>query len=285
MTMFFGQYLLEQRAITREALLEALDRQRRSNWSVLDLAVRHGALTPGQRDLILVRFRTSDRALERICVEEGHLDRATLEELVAEQGRGWLRIGDALVEGGHLTRDQVTAHLEAYRARQAEVERQVEHSFEEFSEPATVRTFFSLATFYFGRLLERTVKLESVGQVGGGGDPRHRRYAQRFVGDRSLAFAVDLEEGLAGELAGALLGTLRELPSETVHDAVCELVNVVGGNACTRMEVMGWRVRPEPASVSGPRPPLDPDGPAVRGIAVCEEDRFELRLYGAGGVG
>jgi len=283
--MFFGQYLLEQRAISREALLDALARQRRSNASLLDLALGRGLLEPEQRDRILVLFRASDRSLEQIFLEDGYLDRATVEQLLAEQRSGWIRLGDALVEGGHLTREQVAAHLETFSARQAEVERQVEHGFEEFAEPAVVRTFFNLASFHFGRLLERAVKLEAVGQVGGGAHPGYRRYAQRFVGDRRLALAVDLDDRLAAELAKAILGSSRELPPETVRDAVCELVNVVGGNACTRMEALGYQLRPEPATVTGPSRSLEPDGPAIRAVAACQEDRFEMRLFGVGGAG
>jgi hypothetical protein len=40
--MFFGQYLLSRGAINREALIDAIERQRSTNLSLVELAVRDG---------------------------------------------------------------------------------------------------------------------------------------------------------------------------------------------------------------------------------------------------
>ena len=42
--MFFGQYLLSKGVINREALIDAIDRQRKANVSLTELAVRRGFL-------------------------------------------------------------------------------------------------------------------------------------------------------------------------------------------------------------------------------------------------
>ncbi len=281
-SMFFGQYLLELGLVSREALLDALARQRRCNRSLLDLAVSQGLVSASQREAILHLFRTTERSLAEICVEDGYLERSRVGQLMEAQRVGWLRIGEALVEGGHLTPEALAEHLEVYRARQAEIQSQVEHGFGGLEEPETVRAFFSLASFYLGRLLGASAKLGAVDRVGAGIAPGRRRFAQRFVGDRELSLAVDLDDRQATELARGMLGQDAPLAPETVADAVCELVNVVGGNACTRMETMGWRLRPEPPTASGPGPGVEPDGPAVRAVALVGDDRVELRLFGVG---
>ncbi len=62
-TMFFGQYLLGNGAIDRAALLDALDRQRRSNFSLPELAVRQGLIErdrPGDPPLYGASSRLRD---------------------------------------------------------------------------------------------------------------------------------------------------------------------------------------------------------------------------------
>ena len=118
-SMFFGQYLLEKGAIDRAALLDAIERQRRVNRSLTEVAVSEGLLTQDKADQINTLFRTSNQSIEVICAAEGGLTIGQMERLRKIQRAGWLRIGTALVEGGHLKRDQVEALLETYRAREA----------------------------------------------------------------------------------------------------------------------------------------------------------------------
>ena len=51
----------------------------------------------------------TDADLEELCLE--YMDREQLDELIAAQRSDWVRIGAALVAGGHLTRDQVEERL------------------------------------------------------------------------------------------------------------------------------------------------------------------------------
>jgi len=103
--MFFGQYLLSKGIISREALIDAIELQRRSNLSLPELADKKGYMSEGQQAAILARYRTSDADLETLCLETGLVDREQLDELIAIQRSDWVRIGGALVESGHLTVD------------------------------------------------------------------------------------------------------------------------------------------------------------------------------------
>ena len=69
--MFFGQYLLSKGVISREALIDAIELQRRSNLSLTELAVRKGYLTDAQQAAIQVRYRTSDVDLETCASNRG----------------------------------------------------------------------------------------------------------------------------------------------------------------------------------------------------------------------
>ena len=97
-SMFFGQYLLSKGAINREALIDAIDRQRGTNLSLVDLAVRDGCLDPKRAEAILTRYRTSDAGLEELCLEYGEIGREKLDELRRIQRSDWVKMGATLVE-------------------------------------------------------------------------------------------------------------------------------------------------------------------------------------------
>ena len=94
-SMFFGQYLLSKGAINREALIEAIELQRKTNLSLVELAVRDGCLEPQRAEGILTRYRTTDAGLEELCLEYGQINREKLDELRRHQQSDWVRIGVA----------------------------------------------------------------------------------------------------------------------------------------------------------------------------------------------
>ena len=124
--MFFGQYLLSKGVINRDAFIDGIERQRRSNVSLTELAVRRGFLEPKRQEAILLRYRTTDADLEELCLESGPLDREQIDELLRIQRSDWVRIGAALVAGEHLTRDEVEEHLEQFFEVQRESNQEIE---------------------------------------------------------------------------------------------------------------------------------------------------------------
>ncbi|MCP4903145.1 MAG: hypothetical protein GY906_39795, partial [bacterium] len=221
-SMFFGQYLLEKGIVDRDALLDALERQRRTNRSILDLAVDRSWLTSDQINIILLTFRSSDRTLEQICVDDGYLTPDQLESLKCMQREGWIRIGDALVRGGHLTREKVEEELAIFASEVARVEEHLQQELEEFDDTQILKTFFNLSAHHFARITGRTVKLSSVESSEATLAAGYRRFAQRFMGTRAITLAIDLPETLTSTLAGGMLGTEDVRDIEAAHDAVCE---------------------------------------------------------------
>ena len=277
--MFFGQYLLSKGVIDREALIEAIERQRRSNLPLTELAVRKGYLEPRQEAAILARYRTSDAELAELCLDAGVLDRDQIEELQAIQRSDWVRIGAALVAGGHLTRQQVEEHLEAFRRVERESEQRLETDFRACRDPETVRTVVELTVFHLGRLTDEPIKLRRLSVNGGQLVRGRRRYVQKLVGDRELYVALDLPPATASVVAQGLLGMPLDEDSEAAIDAVCECVNIIGGNACTRLETSGFKLRPEPPfSTLGDEPAGDVEY-AVRAEVLAGEAEIDVQVF------
>lgn len=278
-SMFFGQYLLSKGAINREALIDAIERQRSTNLSLVELAVRDGCLDPQLAERILTRYRTTDAGLEELCLEYGQIDREKLDELRRIQRSDWVRIGAALVASGHLTRDQVTDHLAAFHEVQREANQQLEADFRACRDPETVKTVVELSVFHLKRFTNGPVKLRDLTEDGGALSSGRRRYAQKLVGDRELCIALDLPSQVATVAAQGFIGVPVEDDSEVAIDAVCECVNIIGGHACTQLEASGFRLWPEPPFAT------EGDGPAgemqssIRARVLAGDFEVDVRVF------
>ena len=119
--MHFGEFLLEQRAVTPSQVLEALDIQRKLTPFMGTLAVREGAMTVAQvLDVLHALNRVGPTGIRfgEVAVERGHIDRETRDHLLALQRQTFEPLGELLVHTGALSREQMTELLEAYLKRQ-----------------------------------------------------------------------------------------------------------------------------------------------------------------------
>jgi len=278
-TMFFGQYLLAKGAINSEALLEALDRQRRSNLSLPELAVQQGLIDRSQANSIMVHYRMSDAPIEVILEENGGLDHEQIQRLQRRQRSSWLRIGAALVEGGHLSEDELGAKLADYRSLESAVNQEIREAMHHLPDSEAVSACVELTVFHFARVSGRPAKLESVSVEPDEFEGDRQRFSQRIVGDGDYTIAVDLPPVLVASVAKGMLGFDIEAGTETEADAVCEVINLIGGNACTRVEQLGRLLRPEPPQWSGSVGVVSPSRSAVRATVVSADVRFDIRVF------
>lgn len=280
-TMFFGQYLLAKRFIDREALLDALDRQRRSNLSLPELAVREGLIDEATAESVLARYRMSDRSMEEILADVGSLDAGQVQRLQSRQRSSWLRIGAALVEGGHLNEDELATALDAYRALASATDLEVRDALRGVPNAEAVGACVELTMFHIERVSGRPNKLVSVSSERRDPGDGRARFSQRIVGDGDFTIAVDLPPGVASAVATGMLGFVVEAGSEVEADAVCEVINLIGGNACTRIEQLGHILRPEPPIWSGSGTLVAPEGDAVRATVASAESEYDIWVFSA----
>lgn len=278
-SMFFGQYLLETGVIRREALLDAFARQRRSNRSLTRLAAEEGLISEDRASQIDFLFRTSEKTLEALCMSEGRLTREQVDRLLAVQRSDWLRIGSALVEGGHLTRDEVERHLTTFQAREEAERQNLEQEFAHLPDTELVRACSELTLRHVARATGAPVKLRDVDHGEFELADSWYRFAQQIVGDRRFCIAVDLPPELVAVVASGMLGMPLDGASEAAQDAGCEFINLIGGNACTRLEMLGLKLRPEPPIASGVATPARPSGPSVRATAMAGDSEFALHVF------
>lgn len=281
-TMFFGQYLLAKAAINREALLDALDRQRRSNFSLPELALQQGLIDRRQLNSIMVQYRMSDAPIEVILEESGGLSAEQVQRLQNKQRSSWLRIGAALVEGGHLSEEEIASNLADYQALESAVDQEIREAMRHLPDAEMVSACVELTVFHLARVTGRPVKLRSVSVEADVLASDRQRFSQRIVGDGDYTIVVDLPTTLVAEVACGMLGFEVEPGTETEADAVCEVINLIGGNACTRIEQLGQLLRPEPPSWSGSGDLVTTAEAAVRAVVVSADIEFEIWIFTVG---
>lgn len=274
-SMFFGHYLLEHGVIDRDALLDAINRQRQTNRTLQDLAVREGLFDQSKADQIDAIFRISNSSQKDLCLSEGRLSRAQVDRLAEIQSAEWLRIGAALVEGGHFSDSDLLAHLAAFSGIDAAGQKTLDGDFDHLEESTIVRACTELALRHVARVTGAPVKLQRIDSSDGTLKKGYRRFSQNIVGDRSFCVSVDFGDSLFSDAAEGMLGIPVDPSSDVAHDAGCELINLIGGNACTRLEPEGYTLRPEPPFSSEAVNPR----PSIRAIVLAGEDKFELNVY------
>jgi hypothetical protein len=277
--MFFGQYLLSKGVISREALIEAIERQRKTNLSLVELAVRHGHLDSDRAETILSRYRTSEADLEDLFLEVGGLDAGKIEELRSTQRSDWVKIGAALISGGYLTREEVEEHLAAFQEAERAADQQLQADFRACKDPKTMRAVVELAIFHLKRFTDRPVKLQALSVGGSELGPGMRRYAQKLKGDREIHIALDLPPEISSQIAAGLMGIEVENGSEVEIDAVCECVNIIGGHACTQLEMSGFKLRPEPPFSTLENEPENEEGSSVRASVIAGDATVDVRVF------
>ena len=276
---FLGQYLLEKGAIDSAALLQALERQRRVNLSLLDLAVEQERLTEAQAEQIRDRYRTSSASLDDLMMSSGLLSPQVVESLRGLQRARWLPIGSALVQGGALSAEELNYHLIAYRRQEEDVRRHLTEELASLPNGRVAGAFLDLTAFHYGRLTGAPAKLASVARVDGRARSDAARFVQHFVGDHDLWFVIDLTPPVLDALSRRLLPESVTMSPETMSDAACEFVNVVGGNTCTHLEPAECRLRPEPPFSPTAEPPFLPAPWSVRGVVVSAENELDVHLF------
>ena len=119
---FFGQFLIQEQAITVEQLREALDLMNRQNLMLGQLAVEEKFLSESQANQINREQRYTDRPFGSIAISQNLLDSTLVKRLLELQQEKRIRIGEALVQLGYLNEDDLGKHLGQFKAKQEPVE-------------------------------------------------------------------------------------------------------------------------------------------------------------------
>lgn len=281
---FFGQFLVEQDAVTSEALLHAIELQERTNLKLGEMAVAMGYITADDIERAHAAQLSKDMKLGDLLVELGFLTKAQLEEVIARQKATHLYIGEALVKVGALTPEKLEYYLAAFKADQAPYVAERIELPDWLNDPSLWETTVDLTYKMITRVLGlpfRPAKCQEISRIA----PNHMVAAIDLHGDAAARYLLAVTAPLQKTIAKAILKeeSVDNEPVEVLEDTVMEFVNIVCGNVVAKASQSGTSLEINPPiTIPSPHNGIPvPDG--YRGllfpIHINDGEPMELVLF------
>lgn len=249
----FGAFLLENRLIKQSELSEALERQLASLMPLGRLAVEEGSLSGEQVRVLRERQREEDRLLGDLALDRAWISREELERLIELQQSRRRRLGRILVDMRCLGEATMQGALAEYEAISDLKQHAIREVLDEMPRGWLIEKLIDFA----GRHLERatgeafTLALLDV-------DTRCRNLmgiegsqaiVQTLTGTGGLSFALLLDQDWMEFIASKMLEFSGPPDEEMVEDTVCELVNLIAGNALSALGSEAAGLHSEPPEI------------------------------------
>ncbi len=280
---FFGQFLVEQGIVSRDALINAIDLQDQKNLKLGEMAVSMGYITQNDIERAHNAQMSKDMKLGDLLVEMGFLTLTQLNDVIIRQKNTHLYIGEALVQVGALTSENLQKHLADFKADQAQYISDGINLPTDISNSTIWEMTADLTFKMITRVLDlqfRPGKCVMVDVL----SPNFMMAAMDFSGDVEARYLISVSEELQQSIARAILReeSVAGEPAEVLEDTVMEFVNVVCGNVAAKASQMGviMNINP-PVTIHPPAAGLPvPDAHTALSfpIHIGDGDKMELIL-------
>lgn len=212
-TQFFGNFLLNNKIVNPDQLLELMAEQNKSHIKVGTLAIHAGYMTADEVDSIIIMQTHEDKMFGELAVEMGYLTPGQLETLVGKQIPDYLMLGQLLVEKGYCTNAEFENLLLKYQSENEIVSMEQRNNQrnnifriimnycgnakEPLGEPTTnfLNLFFNNLIRFIGDDFT-VLNLQKLTKV----DGRHT-VSQEITGNTHYVLMLDMEEAAAGKFA------------------------------------------------------------------------------------
>ncbi len=114
-TQFFGNFLLDQHAVTVDQLFAAMKRQSSERMKLGTLAIHAGLMTATEVENVKIEQTHRDQKFGEIAVDMGYLTNDQVMQLLRSQGPDFLILGQILVDDGILSDIELERLIHEYR--------------------------------------------------------------------------------------------------------------------------------------------------------------------------
>lgn len=112
---FFGEYLVQCKAITKDQLQKVIAYQKEHNQLMGKLAMDKEYLTYDQVQSLLKEQSSLQKKFGRLAQEKGFLSQKQIQELLQYQAENHICLGEALNRLGYLSIDQLNVYLNNFK--------------------------------------------------------------------------------------------------------------------------------------------------------------------------
>ncbi len=238
---FFGNYLLSQEAVTKDQLIQALQKMSSTQIKLGTLAIHAGYMTASEVDRIIIEQTRQNRRFGELAVSEGYLTEAQATELLKSQQPDFLLLGQALIEDGILSNQQLQDLIIDYQSMNEldegsysdetmdSINRMVENFFVVAERPLSSYevSFFQLLLNNLLRFIGDDFTPVSPSQVRE--YPTNYCVSQRIDGDFSIRVYLDMPEDVGIEFASRYVGDTFTEFDEYVQSSLEDFLNLHNG--------------------------------------------------------
>ncbi len=237
---FFGQFLVEQGIVSRDALVSAIDLQDQKNLKLGEMAVSMGYITQSDIERAHNAQMSKDIKLGDMLAELGLLTLTQLNDVITHQKNTHLYIGEALIQVGALTSENLQQYLADFKADQAQY---ISDGIELPANIANSKIWEMTADLTY-KMVTRVLDLQFrpgkcvIAEVV---PANFMMAAMNFSGDLEARYLISVSAELQKSVAKAILHeeSVDTEPVEVLEDTVMEFVNVVCGNVAAKASQMG----------------------------------------------
>ncbi|RNC78882.1 chemotaxis protein CheX [Piscirickettsia salmonis] len=246
---FFGQWLLERGLITPEALIDAVEYQKKHNISLGEVAIEKSWLTENQVASINAEQQRSDRKFGEIATDLKLINDEQVQELLNTQKARRIFFGEALLALGHIQQDVLDKEIQAHKKAQEEHEELLKANLDNIPEAIAVKAMLDHTLKMFLRIAREMVKITEVSTEANAisTDQNHYTFAQEITGEKNFYYALTMPEALVINVAGKLLmdDNHNEITPLSL-DAASEYVNIIIGHGCGKLGTLDCMVHANP---------------------------------------
>ena len=118
---FFGQYLHEKEALTRDQLIETINYQKSKVLKLGEIALSKGFLTEKEIAKIHNEQRRTDMMFGELAVSMKLLTETQLKEILTIQQNSHIYLGEAIIALGYLDQQRLEKELTAFKESQKDI--------------------------------------------------------------------------------------------------------------------------------------------------------------------
>ena len=280
---FFGQFLVEQGIVSREALLDAIALQESTNLKFGEVAKNLGILGEADIEKVHAAQRSEDLRFGDMALKLGLLSQEQMDEILTKQKNNHLYIGEALVKVGALDDASLQKHLAAFKADQAIYQQDKVVLPAALDSTALWEMVVDLSYKMLTRVAQLTFRpgeAKVVREL-----PANDTIAtMEFTGSVSGTYVLSVSAPIRDQIARAVFNQtdVSSEPLEVLEDTVMEYVNIVCGNIAAKAAQMGKQmdILP-PALFNGPGNMSVPDGYVGLLFPICLADgeKVEFAIF------
>lgn len=240
---FFGQFLVEKGAVTRTALLQAIDLQEKTNLKFGEMVIEMGLMSTADVARVHQAQRSDDLHFGDMAVKMHILTEDQVQQVLTRQRNSHLYIGEALVKVGALSAQELENYLKefkqdqlAYISEKIEIPAGVPHQpIWEMVADLTYKMLTRVAGISFRAgpctIIDKIPRRPIIAEMG-------------FSGSISARYLLSVSENTRKLVAKAILDedSVENEPTEVLDDSVKEFINIVCGNIAAKAAQLGHSI-------------------------------------------